>query len=161
MSSGSFGGNPKRQRVIYHPVNHNRPPQFQASQQSNVRPVATYQNPQHTNASGVFASTPQGHKYPYFNCGKPSHFSRECPYPSQSNPNYQKAPTNQLQGQAQNKGNNQNAQKGKDERKTGRVFYIQAGEILEGEPVMMGIFPVANHPTVILFLFQRIAFIHQ
>ena len=42
MSSGSFGGNLKRQRVIYHPVNHNRPPQFQASQQSNVRPVATY-----------------------------------------------------------------------------------------------------------------------
>ena len=123
MPSGSFGGNSKRQRVIYHLVNHNcppyRPPQFQAGQQSNVRPVTTYQNPQLTNASGVSAPTPQGHKYPYFNCGKPSHFLRECPYPRQSNPNYQKAPANQQQGQAQNKGNNQNVQKVKDERKIG------------------------------------------
>ena len=31
------------------------------------------------------------------------------------------------------------------------MFYIQAGEILEGEPVMMGMFPVANHPVVMLF----------
>ena len=31
------------------------------------------------------------------------------------------------------------------------MFYIQAGEIPEGEPVMMGMFPVANHPVVILF----------
>ena len=62
MPSGSFGGNPKRQRVIYHPVNRNhppyRPPQFQAGQQSNVRPVTTYQNLQPTNASRVSASTP-------------------------------------------------------------------------------------------------------
>ena len=58
MPSGSFGGNPKRQRVIYHPVNHNRLPQFQAGQQSNVRPATTYQSPQPTNASGVSASTP-------------------------------------------------------------------------------------------------------
>ena len=46
MPSGSFGGNQKRQRVIYHPVHHNRPPyrppQFQAGQQSNVRPAITY-----------------------------------------------------------------------------------------------------------------------
>ena len=33
----------------------------------------------------------------------------------------------------------------------GRVFYIQAGEILEGEPVMLGMFPIADHPTVMLF----------
>ena len=31
------------------------------------------------------------------------------------------------------------------------MFYIQAGEIPEGEPVMMGMFPVANHPAVMLF----------
>ena len=35
--------------------------------------------------------------------------------------------------------------------KTGRVFYIQAREIPEGEPVMMGMFPIANHPAVMLF----------
>ena len=31
------------------------------------------------------------------------------------------------------------------------MFYIQAGEIPEGEPVMMGIFPVTDHPAVMLF----------
>ena len=75
---------------------------------------------------------------------------RECPYPKQSNPNYQKTPGNQQQGQTQNK-NNQNAQKGKDEKKTGRVFYIQAREIPEGEPVMMGMFPITNHLAAMLF----------
>ena len=62
MSSRSFGGNQKRQRVIYHPANHNRPPyrppQFQASQQSNVRPAITYQNPQPTCFWGFFFNTP-------------------------------------------------------------------------------------------------------
>jgi hypothetical protein len=35
----------------------------------------------------------------------------------------------------------------------GRVFYTQASAILEGEPVMMGMFPIANHPAVLLFDF--------
>ena len=62
VPSGSFGGNQKRQRVIYHRTNHNRPPyrppQFHSGQQSNVRPATTYQNPQPTNASGLSAPTP-------------------------------------------------------------------------------------------------------
>ena len=33
----------------------------------------------------------------------------------------------------------------------GRVFYTQAREIPEGEPMMLGMFPVANHPAVMLF----------
>jgi hypothetical protein len=48
-----------------------------------------------------------------------------------------------------------NAQKGKGEKKKkiGRVFYTQASAILEEELVMMGMFPVANHPAVLLFDF--------
>jgi hypothetical protein len=36
-------------------------------------------------------------------------------------------------------------------RKTGRIYYTQVATTPEGELVMMGMFLVANHPTVILF----------
>jgi hypothetical protein len=39
----------------------------------------------------------------------------------------------------------------KNVKKTGRIYYTQVATTLEGEPVMMGMFLVANHPTVILF----------
>ena len=57
VPSGSFSGNQKRQKIIYHPVNHYRPPQFQAGQQSNGRPAITYLNSQQTNAPGGNAPT--------------------------------------------------------------------------------------------------------
>ena len=41
--------------------------------------------------------------------------------------------------------------KGKNEKKTGQVFYIQAREIPEGEPMMLGMSPVADHPEVMRF----------
>jgi hypothetical protein len=40
---------------------------------------------------------------------------------------------------------------GKNVKKTGRIYYTQVANTPEGEPVMMGTFLVANHPTVILF----------
>jgi hypothetical protein len=40
---------------------------------------------------------------------------------------------------------------GKNMKKTGRVYYTQVAITSEGEPVMMGMFLVANHPTFILF----------
>jgi hypothetical protein len=39
----------------------------------------------------------------------------------------------------------------KNVKKTGRIYYTQVAMTPEGEPVMMGVFLVANHPTVILF----------
>jgi hypothetical protein len=40
---------------------------------------------------------------------------------------------------------------GKNFKKTGQVYYTQVATTPEGEPVMMGMFLVANHPAVILF----------
>jgi hypothetical protein len=40
---------------------------------------------------------------------------------------------------------------GKNVKKTGRIYYTQVATTLEGEPVMMGTFLVANYPIVILF----------
>jgi hypothetical protein len=40
---------------------------------------------------------------------------------------------------------------GKNMKKTGRVYYTQVTTTLKGEPVMMGTFLVASHPTVVLF----------
>jgi hypothetical protein len=44
-----------------------------------------------------------------------------------------------------------NSSTGKKLKKIGRVYYTQVTTTPEGEPVMMGMFLVANHPTVILF----------
>jgi hypothetical protein len=41
--------------------------------------------------------------------------------------------------------------KGKNFKKTGRIYYTQVAATPEGKPVMMGTFLVANHPAVILF----------
>jgi hypothetical protein len=44
-----------------------------------------------------------------------------------------------------------NSSTGKNLKKTRRVYYTQVATTPEGEPMMMGTFLVANHPTVILF----------
>jgi hypothetical protein len=40
---------------------------------------------------------------------------------------------------------------GKNIKKTGQIYYTQVATTLDGEPVMMGTFLVANHPALILF----------
>jgi hypothetical protein len=50
-------------------------------------------------------------------------------------------------------GNVVNPPAGKNTKKTGQVYYTQVVTTPKGEPVMMGMFLVANHPTVILFDF--------
>jgi len=47
----------------------------------------------------------------------------------------------------------QNAQRGKPAKKVGQVFHAEVETIPEGELMMMGTFPVANHPALMLFDF--------
>jgi hypothetical protein len=54
---------------------------------------------------------------------------------------------------SQSKGNMTNDQAGKGEKRTGRVYYTQMATTPDGEPILMGTFSIANHPTIILFYF--------
>jgi len=168
-TSSSFSGHgQKRQRIIYHPQSHERfpvqppfrgsfpPLQYRPGQQVYRRPTTVAAAPRQPNALGVHPTAPLNHNYCCYNCGKPGHFSKECPYSRQNNPTFQRPPTGQPQpSQFKNvaqKG--QNAQMGKP-AKVGQVFHTEVETIPEGEPVMMGTFPVAglNHPALMVFYF--------
>jgi hypothetical protein len=45
----------------------------------------------------------------------------------------------------------QMTQASKGEKSIGQIYYTQVATTPEGESVLMGTFPVTNHPTVILF----------
>jgi hypothetical protein len=76
-------------------------------------------------------------------------FIKDCPYPRQNNSSFQRPVGNT--SQIQNKNTPDNSAKGKDNRKTGRVFYTQVDVTPEGNPVLMGIFLVAHHFAKVLF----------
>jgi hypothetical protein len=152
-SKGNGGDRPnqgpeKRQRLVIRPFNQNRsssrPPSYPFKQPVFIRPTAA---PTTTNQPGV-----PGTRLPAlpssstgcFNCG---HFIKDCPYPKQNRSNNQQS----SRSSAQVKGNATNNTASKNMRKTGQIYYTQVATTPEGEPVMMGMFLVANHPAVILF----------
>jgi hypothetical protein len=144
-------GSEKRQRLVIRPFNQNRsssrPPSYPFKQPVFIRPTAA---PTATNQPGApgtrFLALPSS-STGCFNCGKSGHFMKDCPYPKQNRSNNQQSSGNS----AQIKGNAANNTAGKNTRKTGRIYYTQVTTTPEGEPVMMGTFLVANHPTVIIF----------
>jgi hypothetical protein len=141
-------GPEKRQRLVIRPFNQNRssshPPSFPFKQPVFIRPTAA---PTTTNQSGA-----PGTRFPAlpisstgcFNCGKSRHFIKDCPYPRQNQSNNQ-------QSSGSSKGNAATNTAAKNTRKTRRIYYTQVATTPEGEPVMMGTFLVANHPSLILF----------
>jgi hypothetical protein len=144
-------GSQKRQRLVIRPFNQNRsspcPPSYPFKQSVFIRPATA---PTPTNQSGApdtrFPAIPSS-STSCFNCGKSGHFIKDCPYQKQNRSSNQQRSRNSVQG----KGNAATNTVGKSTRKTTRIYYTQVATTLDGEPVMMGTFLVANHPTIILF----------
>jgi hypothetical protein len=149
-SDQSNQGPEKRQRLVIRPFNQNRslprPPSYSFKHRVFIRPAtAPTSTTQPSAPSARFLVLPSS-SIGCFNCGKSGHFIKDCPYPQQNKSNNQQNPWSSNQG----KGNTANNSAGKNIKKTGRIYYTQVATTLEGEPVMMGTFFVANHHAVIL-----------
>jgi hypothetical protein len=144
-------GPEKRTRMVIQPVNQNRsssrPPSYPFKQPVFIRPTTAPTSTSQPSAPGARFPTLPSSSTGCFNCGKSGHFIKDCPYLRQNKSNNQ----HNLGSSNQGKGNMANNLAGKNIKKTGRIYYTQVATTLEGEPVMMGTFLVANHPTVILF----------
>jgi hypothetical protein len=137
--------------LVIRPFNQNhsspRPPSYPFKQPVFIRPTTA---PTFTNQSSA-----PGARFPALpssstgccNCGKSCHFIKDCPYPKQNKFNTQQNSGSSNQGKVNMAINSA----GKNVKKTGRIYYTQVATTPEGEPVMMGMFLVANHPAVILF----------
>jgi hypothetical protein len=149
---GSSQGSKKRTRLVIRPFNPNRssprPPTYPFKQPVFIRPTPFFsQNNQPSAPGSCFPALPSSSNGS-FNCGKFGHFIKDCPYLKQNKSYFQQTSGNTTQG----KGNVVNPPAGKNRKKTRRVYYTQVATTSEGEPVMMGMFLVANHPVVILFI---------
>jgi hypothetical protein len=155
--SKGFGGDrsnqgpEKRPRLVIRPFNQNRssphPPSYPFKQHVFIRSTTAPTSTNQPSAPGArFPALPSS-STGCFNCGKSGHFIKDCPYPRQNKSNNQQNSGSSNQG----KGSMANNSASKNIKKTGRIYFTQVATTLEGEPVMMGTFFVANHPAVILF----------
>jgi hypothetical protein len=144
-------GPEKRQRLVIRPFNQNRcsprPPSYPFKQPIFICPATAPTSTNQPSAPGARFPTLSSSSTGYFNCGKSRHFIKDCPYLRQNKSNNQQNSWNSNQG----KGNTSNNAAVKNIKKTGRIYYTQVATTPEGEPVMMGMFLVANYPAVILF----------
>jgi hypothetical protein len=144
-------GPEKQQRLVIQPFNQNRsspcPPSYPFKQPVFIRPTTAPTSTTQPSVPGARLPALPSSATGCFNCGKSGHFIKDCPYPRRNNSNNQQNPGSSSQG----KGNTTNNAAGKNMKKTGRIYFTQVATTPEGEPVMMGTFLMANHPTVILF----------
>jgi hypothetical protein len=144
-------GPKKQQRLVIQPFNQNRsspcPPSYPFKQPVFIRPTTAPTSTTQPSVPGARLPALPSSATGCFNCGKSGHFIKDCPYPRRNNSNNQQNPGSSSQG----KGNTTNNAAGKNMKKTGRIYFTQVATTPEGEPVMMGTFLMANHPTVILF----------
>jgi hypothetical protein len=139
--------------LVIRPFNSNRssthPPTYPFKQLVFIRPTPAPAQTNQPSAPGArFPALPSSSSG-CFNCGKSGYFIKDYPYLKQNKSNFQQTSENTNQG----KGNTANPPPGRNMKKTGRVYYTQVATTLEGEPVMMSTFLVANHPAVIIFDF--------
>jgi hypothetical protein len=155
--SKRFGGDrsnqgpEKRTRLVIQPFNQNHsspcPPSYPFKQPVFIRPTTAPASTNQPSAPGTrFPALPSS-STGCFNCGKSRHFIKDCQYPKRNKFNNQQNSRSSNEG----KGNMASTSTGKNVKKIGRIYYTQVATTPEGEPVMMGMFLLANHPTVILF----------
>jgi hypothetical protein len=141
----------REQGLVIQPLNQNRssprPPSYPFKQPIFIRPTTAPAPTNQPSAPGTHFPALPSSSSGCFNCGKSEHFIKDYPYPKQNKSNFQQLSGNSNQG----KGNTTNTSTGKNFKKTGWVYYTQVATTLKGEPVMMGMFLVVNHPAVILF----------
>jgi hypothetical protein len=137
--------------LVIRPFNQNhsspRPPSYPFKQPVFIRPTTAPTSTNQPSApSARFPALPSS-SVGCFNCGKSGHFIKDRPYQRKNKPNNQQNSGSSNQG----KGNVANNSADKNVKKTGRIYYTQVATTPEVEPIMMGTFLVANHPSVILF----------
>jgi hypothetical protein len=148
---GSTLGPKTRTRLVIRPFNPNSssplPPTYPFRQTVFIRPTpAPAQNNQSSAPGARFPALPNSSSG-CFDCGKSGHFIEDCPYTKQNKSNIQETSGSTNQG----KENTANPPAGRNMKKIGRVYYTQVATTPEGDPVMMGMFLVANHPAALLF----------
>jgi hypothetical protein len=109
-----------------------RPPQKKAPTKTGFRKAYTVSLPKGSSSQGSSSVPPSN--MPCWNCNKPGHWARNCPYPKK----------NANQGGCQ-----------------GHVHYNSIEEIPSDEVVTADKFLVDQHPAVVLFLFRCFAFLYQ